>query len=60
MKGWGWYAIVIKLANDDFLKIENVMEQNFIGALNFLAYQKTKENYIKALEEKQKNKTRIR
>lgn len=60
MEGWGWYALVLKLAQDNFLKIEEVMKQNFIGALNFLAYQKTKENYLKAQEQKQNNKTKYR
>ena len=54
MKGWSWYAILYKLAGGEYLKMQEVGKTNFIGALNFLAYQKTQENYIESLKNKQR------
>lgn len=52
MKGWSWFSLLYKLAGGDYLKIPEVGKTNFIGALNFLAYQRTQENYIEALKKK--------
>jgi hypothetical protein len=48
MQGWTWYGLYFKLSGGDLLKFEQVGKLNFIGALNFLAYQRTQENYINA------------
>lgn len=48
MGGWAWYGFILKLAGGDFLKIEEASKQNFIFALNHLAYMKSQENYLNA------------
>ena len=50
MKGWSWYSLLYKLADGKYLDIDKVGDTNFIGALNYLAYQRTQENYIEALK----------
>lgn len=51
MQGWTWYGFFYKLAGGDILKFEEVGKQNFIGCLNFMAYQRTQENYINAIQQ---------
>jgi len=39
---YNWYAFIMVLCNDDFLKIDEVVEKPIIQALNYLAYIKDK------------------
>lgn len=49
-----WYKIIVSLANEDLLKIDEVTEQPLKKALNFMAYQKEKqiEENLKQLQRK--------
>ena len=49
-----WYKIIISLANDDLLRIDEVTEQPLKKALNFMAYQKEKqlEENMRKLQQK--------
>lgn len=58
MKGWSWYALYYKLAGGDILKFEQVGKLNFVGALNFMAYQRVQENYINAKQQALNNGNR--
>lgn len=58
MKGWTWYGLYYKLAGGDILKFDEVGKLNFIGAMNFLAYQRTQENYINAKNKELNNGNR--
>lgn len=51
MAGWTWFAFLYKLAGGDLLKFEQVGKLNFIFCLNYLAYQRTQENYINAKQQ---------
>jgi len=39
-KQWNWYGFLYSLAGGDFLKMHEVSDKNFIGALNYLSYKK--------------------
>ena len=49
-----WYKIIVSLANEDLLKIDDVTEQPLKKALNFMAYQKEKqlEENMRKLQQK--------
>jgi hypothetical protein len=49
-----WYKIIVGLANDDLLRIDEVTDQPLKKALNFMAYQKEKqiEENLKQLQRK--------
>ena len=49
-----WYKIIVGLAQDDLLKIDEVTEQPLKKALNFMAYQKEKqlEENLRKLQQK--------
>jgi hypothetical protein len=46
----GWYAVLVKLAGGDILKLEAVEDQPLKKALNMLAYQKQVEREERARE----------
>jgi hypothetical protein len=52
-----WYKIIVSLANEDLLKIDEVTEQPLKKALNFMAYQKEKqlEENLKQLQRKREH-----
>ena len=53
---YNWYSFLMVLANEDFLKINQVVNEPIIQALNFLAYKKDKtEEENKRLNELQRN-----
>jgi len=53
---YNWYAFIISLADEDFMKLDLVVEKPVIQALNFLAYKKDKnEEEKKILNELQRN-----
>jgi hypothetical protein len=39
-KKWNWYGFIYAIADGDFNKMHEVVEHNFIGALNFISYRK--------------------
>ena len=39
---WQWFGFMYNLAEGNFLDIHQVAEKNFIGALNFMAYKRTR------------------
>jgi len=43
-KKWGWYAILMTLANDDILKIDEATEMSINKCFTYLTYIKDKEN----------------
>ena len=43
-KKWGWYSILMVLANDDVLKIDQATEIGIGKCFTYLAYIKDKEN----------------
>lgn len=49
-----WYKIIVSLAKDDLLKIDEVTNQPLKKALNFMAYQKERqlEENLKQLQKK--------
>lgn len=56
---YNWYQFIMSLADDDFLKVDKVVEKPIIEALNFLAYKKDKvEAEKKRLNEVQRNNRR--
>jgi len=54
-----WYKIVVDLANDDILKIDDVTEQPLIKVFNFMALRKQKqlEENMRIIEQNSKLKT---
>ena len=53
---YNWYNFIMVLCNEDFLKIEEVVNKPIIEALNFLSYKKDKaEEEKKRLNELQRN-----
>lgn len=53
---YNWYQFIMVLADEDFLKIDEVVNKPIIEALNFLAYKKDKaEDERKRLNEVQRN-----
>ena len=54
-----WYKIIVDLANDDILKLDEVTDQPLIKALNFLALRKERrlEENMKIVEQNMKLKT---
>ena len=55
-----WYKIIVDLANDDILKIDQVTDQPLIVVLNFMALRKQKqlEENMKIIEQNAKQKHR--
>jgi hypothetical protein len=53
---YNWYSFIMVLSNEDFLKINEVVDKPIIEALNFLAYKKDKaENEKRKINELQRN-----
>lgn len=54
-----WYKIIVDLANDDILKIDDVTDQPLIKVFNFMALRKEKqlEENMKIMEQNSKLKT---
>lgn len=56
--GYMWYEAIMVLADDDFLKIHEVVERPYKEALNYLTWKKSKVEKQKLEILKQKNKLR--
>lgn len=56
---WNWFSIIEKLAQGDITKFDDIYKQNYILALNLLAYWKEKdieeEKIKKAQQQQMKN-----
>ena len=35
---FGWYGVIIQIANEDILKVKDVLKINHIEVLNFITY----------------------
>jgi hypothetical protein len=61
---WSWYPLLLKLANNDWMRIDEVVKQPLEDCLIQLSYLREVvdlENYEQAMEEnKNRNKTRTR
>lgn len=57
----GWYNIIVTLAMDDILKIDEVVEQPYKKVFNFMAMQKQKqlEENSKKLQERRQNELQL-
>lgn len=42
---YNWLAMVMRLANDDITKLDDVYERTYIECLNILSYWKTRDDY---------------
>lgn len=48
---WSWYALVVKLGNNDITKFDEVYKQNYIGTMNLLSYWKDRDDYLERLKQ---------
>ena len=57
-----WYKIIVDLAHDDILRLDDVTDQPLIKTLNFMALRKEKqlEENMKIIEQNSKLKTQLR
>lgn len=55
---WSWYSMIYKLAGGDFLKFDEVCDQSFIGALNFLAFEQENDEKEEAIRKQLKQISR--
>jgi hypothetical protein len=39
-KFWGWFGVMVQLAQEDITKIEQITEYPLVFALNYMAYMK--------------------
>jgi hypothetical protein len=51
-KFWGWFGTLISLANEDITKIDEITKYPLMFVLNYLSYQKDKNEIIQRERQK--------